>query len=353
MLTNDLHFLLHVMYENFEKYFKTGDMIFTGSIVYDKVGLYKKDVFKDVDISIISGENGDKIINEIKDFFTTNQFVFKLKYEERDWDDGLRGLVITNHGLIDIFRGIGDKQKSETIEVAPNIFTKYYGHTYYVNDVYDKFVYHSKQHNKEQSNKFMNMMFKMYQSHKDEIHDEVLIYKIEYTLERYLRIDKNLDCLTKLLYKEFKEYFDNGDIIITGSYLYNKMGYTNTEPNDLDISIINIGLLDEIKDFLENTKFLSKFINEQWNNKLGVFYTKKGMIDVFLNNHNNKQNETTIELQPNIFTKYYGTNWIVDVLNENIKKLENELENDPKNDIFIKTIEKFHDRIKELSEYKI
>ena len=352
-INNNIRILINILYDKFRKYFESGDMIITGSIVYNKIGLYKKNEIKDLDISIIDGDYGDTIINEVKDFFSNNKFDFNVEYTERKWNK-LRGICVTDYGVIDIFRNDhNNKEEESTIEILPNIYTKYYGHNWIVDVLCKSYDYHSKQNtenSKRQKDKFYNMLSSIYNNYYYDL-DIKLRLRLKWMLNiEELTIDEtnilfsignDIDYLVKLLYNNFKKYFDNGDIIFTGSYVYNKMGILNKkEIKDLDISIINGYngnlIANEIAFFIEQQyDIMGKFIRNEWFNKIGFFYTNKGIIDIFRNDHNYKNNEKIFEILPNINTKFYGIEWILDIMYNNIKYLENEIKSNKFDEITI------------------
>lgn len=345
-ITKDFEYLIRLLYDNFKEYFDNGDIIFCGSLIYDKLNLYNKDELKDIDISIVSGEYGDKIIEEIHQFILEQEF--RKKYYVRQWDDGLRGLVVTQYGMIDIFRGISSS-KGELIEIIDGVKTKIFDTEYYLKDLYKRFKYNLKERNINQMLKFKDMMFTVYHNNKDKVNDKSLKNDIEYFIEQELKIIPDIDFLVKILYKRFKKYFDNGDLIITGSYCYNKMGLYKSTPKDLDISIIegeeNDHIVLEIINYFEKEQkeISSAFIPKPWYKKPGTIYTKKGMIDIFRNYHNNKENEENIKLLPNVYTKYFGHEWILEAISKlllyNVENLEKDKE---------KTIEKHKKIIKHI-----
>jgi hypothetical protein len=346
MIINDnIKYLIHLMYDNFKKYFDTGDMIFTGSIVYDKIDLYHKEETKDVDISIISGHKGDQIMNEIKNFFLKNDFDFRLKYYVRDWEDGLRGMCLTQYGLIDFLRNThNNKQNESIVEILPSIYTKYYGHEYIINIIYNCYMYNKKENKVNQYKKFYDMLIHMYNNKKEYIKNKELDVKIKFLIdpmsltkkekEIYMISIKNLNFLFELMYNNFKKYFDTGDMIFTGSIVYNKIGLLNKtkEIKDVDISIISghkgDQIVTEINNFFNSIQdFKVKYIEYTDYILFGLCMTEFGVIDIFRNDHNNKEKESTIEILPDIYTKYYGDEWIMKVIYDNTLFLEKEIKN--------------------------
>jgi hypothetical protein len=135
-----LNNLIHMFYDNFKKHFDSGDLIFTGSLIHNITGLYKTDKIGDLDISIIQGNYGEKIIDELKEYLTQPNLVVDGKYVERIWDDGRRGWYINRYVSVDIFRNPHPKEFSEDIIVKDNIITKYFGDKWIYDITYKKYL---------------------------------------------------------------------------------------------------------------------------------------------------------------------------------------------------------------------
>jgi uncharacterized protein (UPF0248 family) len=163
MINDNYKKLIKLLYYNFKEYFESGDIIFTGSIVYYKLGLIDKNNFSDIDISIIEGKYGDMIVNKIKYYFENNNFDFNVNYIERNWDN-LKGICITDYGLIDILRGKkGDDKSILDINLFDDIETKYYGLEFEINNIINCLLYNINKDNenrKNQYDKFYNLLSK-------------------------------------------------------------------------------------------------------------------------------------------------------------------------------------------------
>ncbi len=130
--------IIKILYDNFTDYFINGDVIITGSISYIKLGIIKQKNPSDLDIAIISGEYGDKILYEIINFFK-EQYKYEITIREIK---ELRALIKTPCGYIDIFRNDYDNKINSTeIEIIDGVKTKYYGHEWILNILLDKYMW--------------------------------------------------------------------------------------------------------------------------------------------------------------------------------------------------------------------
>lgn len=168
-------------------------------------------------------------------------------------------------------------------------------------------------------------------------------------IKNLLVLNKNFNFLLSLIYNNFKKYFETGDLVITGSYLYNKINFFKKDDiSDIDISILKSNntkkILNElIVFFSKQYDIMAVYIDCPIYDKLGTIYTKRGIIDIVTGDHNNQNNETTVELMTNVYTKFYGFEWIVYISYRNIKYMYNDLEKENVDNIEYKykTIEKY------------
>jgi len=144
-----LEFLVTNIFNNFKNYIDSGDLIFTGGIVHDRVEIIKKERFHDLDISIIIGDYGDKILYELKDYLLNLDFTifedsiktnlnneFKFK-EENNYLTAC--FYIDDFYGIDIYRDEYPEENISTVELYPNIYTKYYGNEWILRETFSTY----------------------------------------------------------------------------------------------------------------------------------------------------------------------------------------------------------------------
>ena len=127
---------IKILYNNFQKYFESGDIIISGSFFYKKLGCLIETDYKDVDIIIDNNISNDYILYEIQDFFKSNYEIISTFIERYD---GLIGCIHAD-GLvpIDLLRNDFSENISN-IEIIPGVFTNYRPY-YKMVDVYDKLL---------------------------------------------------------------------------------------------------------------------------------------------------------------------------------------------------------------------
>jgi hypothetical protein len=151
--------IIKILYDNFIEYFINGDLIITGSISYIKLGIMKQKNPSDLDIDIISGEHGDKILYEIINFFKEQ---YKYEIIMRDMKE-LRALIKTPYGYIDIFRNdFNNKKNLIEIEIIDGVKTKYYGHEWILNILIDKYIWFIDRDIQSKVLKFKNTINEIY-----------------------------------------------------------------------------------------------------------------------------------------------------------------------------------------------
>ncbi len=116
------------LYENFKDHFDSGDLIFTGGVVNNILGIDKKNSYKDLDICIIKGDKGDLIENEIIEYLQNSTFEGIVRIPKNK----SRNVMFVNKSLcIDFFRNEHPKQLSQDVEIRPGIITKFFGHEWF------------------------------------------------------------------------------------------------------------------------------------------------------------------------------------------------------------------------------
>ena len=173
--------LLKIIYDKFNQYFISGDLIISGSLSYIALNLIENKPIKDIDIAIISGENGDIIINEIIQFFQNQSGTTVMI---RDWNE-LRAVIQTPYGMIDIFRDdFHNKINGIDVEIINGVYSKYNGHEWILRILLNKYYWflnhqNDSAHCEQQRIKFMELIKKIYQNVKLTLDDIELIGEIE------------------------------------------------------------------------------------------------------------------------------------------------------------------------------
>jgi len=154
-----LEFYIKDFYENFRHYFDSGDLTFTGGIIHNITGLNKKDSFGDLDMSVIKGPGGDKVLNELREYLENEDFLIDGYVAETKSANGDVFAYINRYVSIDFFRNDHPKELTQEIEVRPGVFTKYFGHKW----IYDatRKLYKTWEEIEPKSDSLKEVMFKM------------------------------------------------------------------------------------------------------------------------------------------------------------------------------------------------
>lgn len=112
---------IRLVYENFKKYFISGDLIIGGSFYYKNIGCSVYTEFKDIDFIVDSKKANDKILYEISDFFNKKFVLYTNLITEID-----NNLIstVSGEGFInfDILRN-DFRDNLSSIEIFPGILT--------------------------------------------------------------------------------------------------------------------------------------------------------------------------------------------------------------------------------------
>jgi hypothetical protein len=149
---NILKYIIKILFNELKKYIDSGEIIFTGSFVYNKIGLTNKKHFKDIDIAINNGENGDYISNLIVLILYNielNEYrkIFNEKYKNKIT---INNKLVKNFKqilLIDVFRSDHpkfDEKKHTKLYIFDDVYTIYFGHEFYLNETFNLLLRHIK-----------------------------------------------------------------------------------------------------------------------------------------------------------------------------------------------------------------
>ena len=198
-----LQFISTEIFTSLKKYIDTGDLIFTGSIVHDRLGIIKKEYIGDIDISI-NDEIGDEIrkalvkcLNQIDMTKYKDQFFnyFRDKILENN-----KHLEFNDILAIDIFRNKHPQNVEYELELYPNVYTKCFKHEWYLKQYYDSLMKISKLKDFEKRDKqiikFINI-FETYLKFIDinDFHDKDFLKKLQYIVNYYKSNQNNLNFL--------------------------------------------------------------------------------------------------------------------------------------------------------------
>jgi len=129
--------LVKEIYDKFQKYFISGDIIISGSLFYRKIGYPEPMSYNDIDLIII--DEKDDIFYEIINYFDNGINIIKTEITDRVLGyPQLIGSIKTEYIYIDLFRNNFKKNKS-SIEIIPGVITNYHSNEAFV-DIYTKFV---------------------------------------------------------------------------------------------------------------------------------------------------------------------------------------------------------------------
>lgn len=145
------------------------------------------------------------------------------------------------------------------------------------------------------------------------IHDRV-------ELAKHLQMKKGrIESLVQLLYDNFTEYFQSGDLFVTGSILYEKMGLISSRNSwkDLDI-VIAVGpnkddIVNEMIDFFSGRTGCTVNLSD-WENLCAGIRTPLGFIDMFRDEDVSSYSFELIEIIDGVFSADYGVERILNVL---------------------------------------
>jgi len=128
--------LIHEIFNQNKILFDSGDMIFTGSLVYSKIGIIKSTNFNDIDISISNNISKDTVIENMK-YFDLKYYndIFNSKFLKTFDMHNMSNIV-----AIDIFNNEHPIHCNTTIQLFPNIYTKYFGHEWNIDKIYDTYL---------------------------------------------------------------------------------------------------------------------------------------------------------------------------------------------------------------------
>ncbi len=138
--SNLLQYLMSHIFVYYQKYIDSGDLIFTGSIIYDRLGIQKKEHIGDIDLSVNSNIIGDEIQNSFISFLsqidlTGYKKIYKMSFEPKLIENE-KTLTFDKIIGIDFFRNEHPKDCKWNVQIFPNVYTKYFGHEWNL----DKFI---------------------------------------------------------------------------------------------------------------------------------------------------------------------------------------------------------------------
>lgn len=184
-----LEYLITEIFNYFNVYVDSGDLIFTGSIIYDRLDIIKKKYFNDIDISINLNENGNNILKSFNQFLSNIELEnfnkeYNIKFKSKLLIDN-KELDFHNIIVIDTFRNNHPENSNEynDIEIFPNVYSKYFGHEWNLSKIYKSYLIIKNIDNEVkrtgQYEKFKNI-FENYFKYIDinEFQDKLLLYNI-------------------------------------------------------------------------------------------------------------------------------------------------------------------------------
>lgn len=179
---NLLEYIMYKIYNHYYEYIISGDLIFTGSIIYDRLGLIKKKYFGDIDISINDNHIGDEITKTFLQFlgqidldYYRNKFnnYYKNKIPQIvDDSKNKKNLSFDNIIIVDVFRNNHPENSDDydDIFLFSKIHTKYFGHEWNLEKIYFSFerilTINDDDRRRKQIMKFIRI-FKIYLKHID------------------------------------------------------------------------------------------------------------------------------------------------------------------------------------------
>ena len=112
---------VRLLYNNLTEHFISGDIIITGSVYYEKVGLIDgHNDWKDLDISVNTGERGDIILNELINFFSGMSGCSQ-------YNSNNTLCIKTSDIVIDVFREDFAEYNGNLFEIFKDIYSMDYG----------------------------------------------------------------------------------------------------------------------------------------------------------------------------------------------------------------------------------
>lgn len=148
---DNIELLIKKIYNKFEKYFNSGEIIISGSNYYTKIGYPEEPSYNDIDIIIIDGR--DDIFNEFIEYFDDGKNIIKTEVTDRiKGYDQLIGTIKTEYFYIDLFRD-DFKNNLKSFEILPGIFTDYHCNEKFV-EIYTQFVEWTKKEGGEIDKKY-------------------------------------------------------------------------------------------------------------------------------------------------------------------------------------------------------
>jgi len=191
------------IFTDLKHHIDTGDLIFTGSIVHDRLGMIKKQYIGDIDISInddIGDDIGKELIKCLAQIDLTeyrNKFhnYFKEKILENN-----KHLSFDKILAIDFFRNKHPEKFEYELELYPNVYTKCFRHEWYLKQYYDSLINISKlkdfEKRDKQINKFINI-FETYLKFMDinDFHDKNFLRELQYVINYYKSDENKLNFL--------------------------------------------------------------------------------------------------------------------------------------------------------------
>jgi len=113
------HKTIKLLYDKFNDYFKSGNIVISGSFYYKKIGCELNVEYKDVDIVV--DEKKDEVLHHILDTIESNyELVSSFRH---DWGTGLIGsFSIEGYAGVDIFRN-DFTTLLHPIEIIPGVWS--------------------------------------------------------------------------------------------------------------------------------------------------------------------------------------------------------------------------------------
>lgn len=133
--------LITNFYNNYKEFFDSGLIVISGSVVYNTLGLVKKDIFKDLDLNIKCGVDGDNFMLKLKDL-KENEKIGNITLMYSNVRDDLSGVVYFDVGLIDLYRdNWDDSDVIGTCEVLPGVYTNYLSADHMTKNILKTYTY--------------------------------------------------------------------------------------------------------------------------------------------------------------------------------------------------------------------
>ncbi len=136
--TDLLKFIMIKIFNHYENYFKSGDIIFSGGVLYNELKLIEKNFINDIDISVNNNDNGKKILKDFNSLLNNIDLkYFKDQYNNDFKDNLLRFDELIN---IDLFISNHPNNYVKNIILFDNIYTHFFGYEWHLYRAFDFYI---------------------------------------------------------------------------------------------------------------------------------------------------------------------------------------------------------------------